>query len=250
MKLTIMAAAGLALGLVGCEAGGQGRAARAEAPEGGKLRTVAQLECPEREGDLRLASRAGDGRACSYRSERGGEVELRLARLDGRSPAELLTPIETELRGLVPTPDPTTRQPNDTGVALGVGGKDKEVEVRLPGLSVDAKGDRANIRMPGLSINADDRSARVNISTGDHKVLVNADDGGAEIRMDGSEGSDIRSSYILAQETPRPGGWRTVAYEARGPQAGPLVIATTKIRDEDDDAFDDAKDLLRRNVGR
>ena len=43
-----------------------------------------------------------------------------------------------------------------------------------------------------------------------------------------------------------------VGYEARGPQGGPLVVATVKAKrgkHSDDDTFSDIDDLVRHNVG-
>ena len=42
-----------------------------------------------------------------------------------------------------------------------------------------------------------------------------------------------------------------VGYDARGPKAGPLAIAVVKAKGDDgnDDVFDDAKALVKHNVG-
>ena len=78
------------------------------------------------------------------------------------------------------------------------------------------------------------------------KFTVDADNGAAIIRAR-SGGPDVRSTLIIAAETPGPQGWRAVGYEATGPRGGPLVVATVKVKsDQHDDAFDDAKRLVSR----
>ena len=64
-------------------------------------------------------------------------------------------------------------------------------------------------------------------------------------------GGDVRSTYILASDK-GANGYHVVGYEARGPKAGPIVVAVVKARRDDrnqHDLFDDMKDLVERNVG-
>ena len=73
------------------------------------MRVGARLECPEREGHLRLASAAPDGRSCAYRSEDGdAEIQLQLTALTGPADAQLRT-LENDLRALVPAARPSLR---------------------------------------------------------------------------------------------------------------------------------------------
>ncbi len=60
----------------------------------------------------------------------------------------------------------------------------------------------------------------------------------------------MRRSFILASDTPGPSGYKMVGYEARGPQTGPLVVATMMAKTDDHDELRDAvRDLLKANVG-
>ena len=147
----------------------------------------------------------------------------------------------------------------------------EEVNVRLPGMRVKTEGDKADVRLPGISVKADGEgradvqvgpikikaddkgnSSNVNIDADDTEMNIRSEDEAAEIRSR-RKGAGTRASFILADETPGPGGWRMVGYEARGPEGGPLVVAVVKQKDrhdrEDDDVFDDAKALVRRNAG-
>ena len=222
----------------------------------GELKTLARLECPEREDQLRRVSAAPDGRTCTYEGE-GAEVRLQLVALNGRTPAEVLAPYETELRALMPALTPAAeRAPMadiGAGTATVVHSDDEKAHVRMPGLSIDTEGDRAQVRIGGaLTIDADDRSGVVKIRSqeGDGGLTVDADETGAEIRTTSDEGGDLRSSFILASEAPSPTGLRLVGYEARGPQAGPVLVATIRARGEDNDKPMDAmKDLVRKTVG-
>jgi hypothetical protein len=250
-RAVLLATAGLLLaacdGSVTVDTDGGGR---------GELKTLARLECPEREDQLRRVSAAPDGRTCTYEGE-GAEVRLQHVALNGRTPGEVLAPFETELRALMPTLTPAAeRAPMadiGPGAATVVHSGDEKAHVRVPGLSIDAEGERAQIRIGGaLTIDADDTRGVVKVRSedGDGGVTVDADETGAEIRTRSDEGRDLRSSFILASETPSPTGLRLVGYEARGPRAGPVLVATIRARGEDNDKPMDAmKDMVRKNIG-
>ncbi|MBX7249742.1 MAG: methyltransferase type 11 [Caulobacteraceae bacterium] len=123
-------------------------------------------------------------------------------------------------------------------------------DVRLPGISVKAEGDNADVRVGPITIKADDSTGNVNITGQDSEVTIHSTDQASEIRTR-HKGDGTRATYILADEEPGPGGWRTVGYEARGPEGGPLVIAVvkTKERHSDDDIFTQARALVRKNAG-
>ncbi len=123
-------------------------------------------------------------------------------------------------------------------------------DVRLPGISVKADGDNADVRVGPITIKANDASGNVNINANGTEMSVRSQDDAAEIRTR-HRGSGTRATYILADEEPSPQGWRMVGYEARGPEGGPLVIAEvrSKERHKDDEVFDSAKALVRRNAG-
>lgn len=133
---------------------------------------------------------------------------------------------------------------------LRVNTQGDKADVRLPGISVKADGDNADVRVGPITIKADDSTGNVNINANDTQMSVRSQDDAAEIRTR-HKGSGTRATYILADDTPGPGGWRMVGYEARGPEGGPLVIAVvrSKERHNDDDVFDSAKALVRRNAG-
>ena len=61
----------------------------------------------------------------------------------------------------------------------------------------------------------------------------------------------VYARFILASDK-TTAGWSVVGYEARGPQGGPLVVATLKAKrghDSDDESFSDVNALVRHNVG-
>lgn len=122
-------------------------------------------------------------------------------------------------------------------------------DISMPFIRVRAEGDKADVRVGPISIKADDSSGNVNVSDDDTEMSVRADDDAAEIRTR-RRGPGVRASYILVDEHASGGAWRLVGYEARGPDGGPLVIAVVKAKDRrEDDVFDAAKDLVKRNAG-
>lgn len=237
------------------------------------LRVISKLECPERQGALRRVAIAPDGLSCTYDADQA-EVMLRLVRFEGESAEAALAPIETELRGLMPHLRPA---------APTVRGKNA-AHINLPGVSIDARDEGANIRIGGMSITADDGTAQVRVSKnltqkdsgrtttieerkdggresrtvrisaddeGDGTVDIRADDEGAVVRHRQKESDGVRATLVLASDK-APSGYHLTGYEARGPQGGPLAVATVKAkrRDTDDGAlFKAMKALVRHNVG-
>lgn len=209
-----------------------------------QLRVISKLDCPQREGQLELVSAAADGQSCAYKTS-AAEVTLRLAALTGDAKA-LLDPIEAELKSIVPAP---VRPAAGAGATASTEPRGKQTEIKFPGLHIKADEDGgADIRVGSIHIDADDQGgAEVKVGG---ETTINADNGGAEIRT-GTTTGDVRATYILANEK-APNGFHVVGYEARGPQSGPIVIATLKARDEghrQNDLFDDLKDLVERQVG-
>jgi hypothetical protein len=133
---------------------------------------------------------------------------------------------------------------------LRVNAHGDKADVRLPGISVRADGDNADVRVGPITIKADDRSGNVNIDAEDTEMTVRSQDEAAEIRTR-HKGNGTRATYILADDDAAPTGWRMVGYEARGPEGGPLVVAVvrSKERHSDDDVFNAAKALVKRNAG-
>lgn len=246
-RLMLMGACAVALSLGACERevrADNDRSSETEiASGGGALRAISRLECPEKHGDLTRVSAAPDGRNCVYQA-RDAEVTLRLVNLQDGDADAVLTPLEDELKALMPPPKPKPAKPADPD---GAGDK---VEISLPGFSIKASDGDAKIRIGAMHIDADDQNAEVRIDGGDEQVNINATDGDAQVRTR-KGGDDVRSTYILATETPGPSGLNVVGYEARGPKAGPLVVAVLKGREhqDDSDAFDDMRELVERNVG-
>ena len=149
------------------------------------------------------------------------------------------------------------------------GDRRDSADVKLPGLSVKSHGDNANVRLPGIRVDANDggahiniagihidadddkskgKSGRVNITSDNNDVSIRAEDHAAEIRTKhGANG--VRMTYIIANDEGDASGWRTVGYEARGPQGGPIVVALVKTKDRHEDPiFRWAKDLVKKNV--
>ncbi|HEX6860129.1 MAG TPA: hypothetical protein VF138_08040 [Caulobacteraceae bacterium] len=247
-RLVLLAAGAALLTLTACQ-----REVRMQRDEDagteGQLRTISRLDCPQEEGDLTLVSAAPDGQSCAYTGE-GAEVTLRLVALQNGDARAALAPIEAELKGVIPPPAkaaPTA--PAADWNADDVTGKSGErAEVNFPGLHIKADEGGANIRVGGVKIDADhEGGAQIQVGG---QTVVNANDGGAEIRTGNARKGGVRSTYILASDK-AASGYRVAGYEARGPSAGPLVVAVVKAKGEGHDRkfFNDMKDLVERNVG-
>ncbi|NBB52744.1 methyltransferase type 11 [Rhizobium sp. CRIBSB] len=217
----------------------------------GVLKVVDALQCPQAMGVLtRKGSALNGGTTCTYVGPRGSEVSLHLIRLEGSVDAVLKT-YEDQLGRDLPAaaqatdlPKPVTPPPPPPPAGSG-----DHAEVRLPGLEVDARGDKANVRIGPISIHADDTNATVDVSGDGETVNIQAHDDGAEIRTR-TEGAATRTSWILTDSRGSAAGWRVVGYEARGPEGGPIVLATVRTKDRDEDSiFDAARDLVTLNVG-
>ena len=128
--------------------------------------------------------------------------------------------------------------------------QDDKATVRLPGMRIDADGDRANIKIGGLTIRADDRSSQVNVRSNDNVVNIDAHDGAARIRTS-VPGQAVRATFLMTTNgADAETGWRMVGYEARGPVGGPIVVATVRTKDRNENRImDAAKALVTLNVG-
>ena len=121
--------------------------------------------------------------------------------------------------------------------------------VRLPGMHIDADGDRANIKIGGITIRADDSSSQVNVRSKDDVVNIDAHDGAARIRTQ-APGQAVRATFLMTADQSSTTGWRVVGYEARGPSGGPIVVATVRGKDRNENrVFEAAKALVTLNVG-
>jgi len=227
------------------------------------IRAIANLDCPDKQGELKLVSKAADGQSCAYASSEA-TVDLRLVKLNGGDAEAALAPIETELKGLMPIPAPMPKAMN------GKEGKNRTT-INLPGVKIDSSDHGADIRIGHLTINSDGSAAEVKVNKNvnfkgddahgavsvqaddEHEgdVTIKANDNGAEIRAKKGDKDAVRSTLILANDK-APKGYRLAGYEARGPKGGPLAVAVVKAktRDTDDhDLFKDMKALVRHNVG-
>ena len=201
--------------------------------EDSAMKTIAKLECPDEEGDLTRKSQAADGKACVYTTDDGTTVTLQLLALTGGSAEVALAPIEADLKSELP-PEPTNPD-HDKG----------QVDINLPGVHIHADGKDA-VGGKGEHGHA---SVRLGLGEGAPKLQVNAQDHGAEIHVDQSL-HGIKLSVIHASDVAGPHGYRLVGYEARGPSAGPVVVAVVKSKTGDHDAFHDSvRTLLENNIG-
>lgn len=278
----------LALLTAGCDNHGSVRITTTSTSDGkGVLKVVDSLQCPQDQGVLiRKGSASADGRSCVYSGPRGAEVTLHLVSLDGRSSQAALKPFETSLSSSLPEAlakaeaskaradaeaaradadaaradaeaaraeaqgamRGDSAQVRAPGVAIDAQGD--KASVRLPGMRIDADGDRANIKIGGITIRADDSNSRVNVTSSQGDVLVNADDSGARV-VANAPGEAVRATFLMTAADPAAnGGWRMVAYEARGPAGGPIVVATVRTKERNENrVLDAAKALVKLNVG-
>lgn len=273
MRPFVVPAIALSALVAGCDAGEGGvriTTSRSSDEGGGVLRVVDTLQCPQTQGVLTRKGSAQDGGAvCTYTGPRGAEVTLHLAALNGAAPASVLKSYEDRLSADLPHTLTTLRasaeaegepSANESQASEGdtvhvqapgmnIQAQGEKAAVRLPGLNIETDGDKANIRIGGLTIRADDRSSRVNIDSTEKTVSIQAANDASRVSTL-APGQATRASFILVDSRPSLQGWRVVGYEARGPVGGPLVIATVRGKDRNEDqVFRAAKALVALNVG-
>lgn len=272
--ITAMTAGLSALTLAACDGGNTRVETRTLNDDGGPLRVVDALQCPQTQGSLtRRGGPAADGLSCTYAGPRGSEVTLHLVSLHDGDVDAALAPYERDLSAQLPAaqvqlasapmpPEPplipdapeTPAAPGERVdvdmPGLKVRAEGEDAVVRLPGMSIDASGDTARVRIGGMEINADDATSTVTVATADDSVDVRSQ-GDATVVRTRQPGRSVRARFILTDGSGDDRGlWRTVGYEARGPSGGPIVVATVKTKDDRDEAlFDAARALLRLNVG-
>jgi hypothetical protein len=215
------------------------------------LKPISRLDCPASHGALNRISAAADGSACTYSSSDGASVQLKLVRFSG-DPETLLQPMEAQLKSELPPAAPESAAPASAATPAG---RD-QVDIRVPGVSIQAGDQGARVLVPGVHVDADDRHGSVHVTgqsphdfggpPGRGQFSVDANDRGAVIHAR-SFGPNLNESLILVSNTPGPQGWRTVGYEALGPRSGPLVVATVQSKsDEHEGLFADVKSLVRK----
>ena len=211
------------------------------------LKTISKLDCPDSQGQLKRVSVSPDGLTCGYQSD-NTEVTLRLISLTNGDAQAALTPIETELKAMMPPPTPPAPPAAPAAPGAPAAKSDNEkVSIDFPGLHVRADNGNAEVKIGGVHVDADDNGAKVRM--GDD-TAINADERGAEIHQGRSSDAGTRATFILASDK-MPGGYHVLGYEARGPKGGPLVVAVVKSKatHSEHDVFDDMKALVRHNVG-
>lgn len=245
-----------ALSLVACDGGVRVSSTRTDrdAEDNRVLKAVNRLQCPDDMGPLtRKGTAHAEGSICTYAGPRGAAVTLHLVRLEGEPVPAVLEKFERALIKGFPGhgSNATRRDPaGDAQATVAVEARGEDTEVRLPGMHIETEGDKASVRIGGIHIKADDSTGEASITSADDSVNVQAHEGGAEVRTKAS-GKATRTSWILTDSRGAAEGWRLVAYEARGPEGGPIVVATIKSKDDRNDSLiDAAKDLVTLNVGK
>ena len=238
-RIALLAAGCAVLALAACDHPDAGRQRQMRA-----LKVVSKLDCPETQGHLKRTAVAADGLSCDYGAD-GVEVTLKLVKLEGGNAVAALSPIEADLRALMPGTKP------GPVAAAAEGNSEEDVDISLPGISVKTSGESANVSIGGPSgpqIKADDDGAEIRVQ---RNVEIDGERVEHEGRRRHRDDDGVYSRFILASDK-ATGGWAVVGYEARGPKGGPLVVATLKARrgrHSDDDSFADVNALIRHNVG-
>lgn len=222
------------------------------------LKVISTLQCPSDQGVLtRIGSASVDGGTCTYSGPRGADVQLHLVSLEGKQAEEVLKRFQSDL---VPASESRTAAASVTAIESGGEGGTESADVRAPGVRIQAQGERANISLPGMRIEADGNKANIRIGSlvikaddegstiNSPDVKIEANDAGATVKTVSRQA--IRATMIHAMSAADPQGWRVVGYEARGPGGGPMVVATFRTRDRDEDAIvESVRELVALNVG-
>jgi hypothetical protein len=219
------------------------------------LRSLAALDCPDQQGELTRTDRSPDGKRCDYVSAGGDAVSLKLVALDGRAPAEVMAPTKAELMALVPVdarPVPAVDK-DEPG---------EHTNVDLPFIHIHTRGDHADVKFFGIKVHSDGDYAEVHSNLGLKHTVVHAGPKGAEVVAEDIGKTNVDMLYVLASEKRRHGPYAAVGYIAKGPVAGPLVVAEFRAREDHDgdwgergdrsrhhhDRHDDVSRLVERNV--
>jgi hypothetical protein len=251
-------------------------------PETGFMKVNDRLDCPQTSGDLTRSGMSADGLSCTYAGSNDESVSLQLTPLAGAAPQAVLAKLETQLKtdsGLTefspptqPTPPPAAKSKDwdtggrakgeddsddkddddDSAASKKHAANDDHTNINLPGLHISTNGDKADVSLPGISIHANGDKAEVHTGWGGRSATIEGHDGGATIRVGRADQYGVDSMLIVTCDHPGPTGYRTIGYVAKGPSAGPLVIATFKSKSdnhsEHDVAGDSVKKLVNLNV--
>ena len=214
----------------------------------GPITVVDKLDCPETEGRLTRTAQAADGQSCAYSGPEDESVTLtRVVLPSGQTAQAALAPVETSLQGLI-------KRGGGAGLVNVTsdesGGNDK-ANVDMPGIHIHSDGGKSQVKIFGVTVDSDDdhNRATVHAGSGDKQASVNADDHGATIRANDASNGNVESVFILAGDPATADGYHAVGYIARGPAAGPLVVAQFKSKHEHHhDGHGDLDDLISRNA--
>lgn len=287
MRAAILTICAMSALLAACDGDGVRITTTSTSDDGGKkgvLKVIDTLQCPQTMGVLtRKGSAQAEGTVCTYAGPRGAEVTLHLIALDpGDNVDDVLKMFEDRLTRDMPSAAAAiadgqrqaaraeaeaaradaeaeradaqaAKADAQAARAEASAGQSKSAgdtaHVRLPGIAIDAEGEKANVRIGPIHIRADDENANVNVSGDGETVNIQAHDDGAEIRTRES-GDATRATWLLTDGRRSQDGWRSVGYQARGPQGGPIVLVTVRTKERNHDrVFDAAGDLVSLNVG-
>ncbi len=185
--------------------------------DGPPLHAPARLDCPANAADLTRTVQSPDGQWCDYAGQHGETVRLRLTPLNGQTPSDALAPMRAQLHGLVPV----YHQPMPINYS---GGDSADVDV--PFVHVHKDGDRADVRLFGIfHIVGHDHDSDFDKDRGQEHTSVHAGLHGAEVVADKVGRNNASLVYVLAGSHRYSSGYRAVGYVAKGPTAGPLVVA-------------------------
>ncbi len=251
--LALWAGSALGLALTGCAPPPRHHRDDAEP------KAVTALDCPARQGDLSLTSKAANATSCAYAGPDGSQVNLSLVPVANGEADVALKPIVASLTAQIPPLPPQTAASRDQNADWNDAGNSGGSDVNLPGMHVHkGAGGEADVDIAGIHIRAhgdggDDSNGQANVQIDDghghEQVVVQAHDGGAQVVVSGG-GPGVRRVFILASKTPGPNGYRFAGYVARGPDSGPLVVAQMLARTKEaDDLRGDARALVRLNTG-
>jgi hypothetical protein len=235
------------------------------------LKAVSSLTCPQTVGDLSLKTRAADGARCDYAGKGGTEVALTLVPVAGAGVDAALAPAEAALRTRLAVASQTAGGGSAATWSSGKGASDTngagkaadKVDIDLPGVHIHAKSDAAaagaQASVNGKDVTVRTSGAGASAAAGDSTlhdvainaggVSINAQDKGAEIRIS-APGSGVRRMFMLANDKAGPDGFKVGGYQARGPDGGPIVVASFLAKSKTGSGLENSlKSLLAANSG-
>jgi hypothetical protein len=211
-------------------------------------RAVTRLTCPATQGALTRVSVSPNGKSCRYRTDHGGEVELRLVPVKN-GVAATLSGLETEALAMRPSQSPPAASAQSASPApkadlpsededSGATEAEDDVDIDLPGLHIRTRGDAANIRLGGLQVDAGGAGAVVR-KTWDVRLRGEATS---------HEKRGVRALFIKVDGGEN--GDSGVGYQVAGPKAGPLTAALVRwSKGDSEDLYEDVRKLVRDNGG-